>query len=80
MLRLGIYRHYKGSLYRVVAVARHTETKQPLAIYHGLDGEHRTWARPLDMFQSKVVIKDEPMDRFTLLHENPLECLPDYYQ
>lgn len=32
----GIYRHYKGGLYRVVAVGRHSESKEALVAYECL--------------------------------------------
>ncbi len=78
MLRLGIYRHYKGTLYRVIAIARHTETGQALAVYHGLDKEHRAWVMPLNMFQSRIVINGKTMNRFSMIHKNPLASLPTY--
>ncbi len=65
MLPLGIYRHYKGILYQVIAIAKHTETLQPLVVYCGLNGHGDTWARPLDMFKEKVEFGGETVDRFT---------------
>ncbi len=79
MLPLGIYRHYKGFLYRVIAIARHTETLKPLVVYYGLSGEHRTWVRPLDMFLEEVIIDGKLMDRFTLVHEDPFAFPPSYH-
>ena len=32
----GIYRHYKGDLYLVVDVARHSETLEEMVIYSGV--------------------------------------------
>lgn len=53
-IETGAYRHFKGNLYWVLGVARHSETEEPLVIYRALYGEGGLWARPLAMFLEPV--------------------------
>lgn len=48
-----VYKHFKGHIIKIMAIAEHTETKETLVIYEH-QGSHKVWARPLDMFLSKV--------------------------
>lgn len=48
-----IYKHFKGNLYEVLAIAKHTETMEDMVVYKEAEGE-AVYARPMEMFVSKV--------------------------
>ena len=72
------YRHFKGERYEILAVATHSETSQQLVVYEGLYGEHPIYARPLELFLSKVDPEKYPdaeqKERFRLEEER---AVPD---
>ena len=68
VLKKGIYRHYKGSEYEVLMVARHSETEEEMVVYRALYGEYGIWVRPLTMFMEKVEVNGEEVDRFQFLY------------
>ena len=60
----GCYRHYKGPLYQVYGVARHSETEEQLVVYRTLYGERGLWVRPASMFLETVEVDGEQRPRF----------------
>lgn len=65
VIRNAVYRHYKGQLYRVIEIAKHTETEEELVIYSAMHGDRLLWARPLAMFTGNVEINGGVQRRFT---------------
>ena len=64
-IRPGRYRHFKGKEYRVLGVARYSETLEPLVVYQALYGERGLWVRPAAMWTEQVEREGKTMPRFT---------------
>lgn len=68
------YRHFKGNVYRIITIAKHTETMEEMVIYTRADIEDVSYARPLDMFLSEVDADKYPdvkdKYRFTLVTDD----------
>jgi hypothetical protein len=68
-MKLGIYKHYKGNLYRVIGVARHSETDEEMVVYQPQYGDMGLWVRPKPMFLENVMLNGESTPRFLYLNE-----------
>ena len=54
-----VYRHFLGKYYRVLFIASDSTTPmgEPLkeiVVYEELEGKHRIWTRPIELFCEKV--------------------------
>ena len=68
-LKLGTYEHYKGNKYRVIGVAKHSETLEDMVVYKALYGDGGLYVRPLGMFLEDVEVSGASVQRFKYLHE-----------
>ena len=66
-IKLGKYRHFKGNLYEVVALAKHSETLEDLVVYKALYGKNDCWVRPLSMWNETVEYDGKTIKRFTYI-------------
>jgi hypothetical protein len=71
----ALFEHYKGKRYRVLEVARHSETLKMCVVYQALYdspqfGDRAVWVRPLEMFLETVVIEGKEIPRFRLISED----------
>ncbi len=67
--RPGVYRHYKGGLYRVLFLARHSE--EEVVVYQALYGEKGYWVRPLALFLAPAWVEGRAVPRFQWVEEEP---------
>lgn len=67
MSEQGYYRHFKGGLYELVGVARHSETMEEMVVYRALKEGGGLWVRPLNMWEEQVVHQGVEQPRFQYL-------------
>ncbi|MDP1803412.1 MAG: DUF1653 domain-containing protein [Bacteroidota bacterium] len=66
-LELGLYKHYKGNIYEVIGVAKHSETLEEMVVYKATyqKEEKNLWVRPLAMFVETIIVEGKNVKRFT---------------
>lgn len=69
MIAIGTYRHFKGRIYKVVMIAKHSETLEDYVVYQALYGEKGMWVRPLSMFEETVEMNGTVVKRFEYIGE-----------
>lgn len=70
MLKTGLYRHYKGNIYRLLYIARHSETLEEMVIYQDVNEIQKVWARPASMWEETVEVGGRIIPRFEYLGED----------
>ena len=68
-IKTGRYRHFKGNEYRVVGMAKHSETLEDMVVYQALYGECGLWVRPAAMWDQQVERDGYCGPRFTYIGE-----------
>ena len=63
-MKLGVYKHYKGKLYKVIGVAIHSETLEKLVVYQAMYGKKKFWVRPEKMLNEKILSDGKKIKRF----------------
>lgn len=60
----AIYQHYKGDLYIIEGLVRHSETGEKMVVYRALYGDCELWVRPYELFIGKVEVDGKTIERF----------------
>jgi len=68
-IKIGKYRHFKGNEYRVLHLAKHSETLEEMVVYQALYGEKGIWVRPASMWNESVTHNEESLKRFEYIGE-----------
>lgn len=70
-IKPGIYKHFKGGMYRVIGVAKHSETLEDLVVYEALydNPKSKFWVRPLENFLEEVELDGKKVPRFEYVGE-----------
>lgn len=68
-LKPGKYRHFKGKEYRVLGIASHSETLEPMVVYQALYGDGGLWVRPASMWNETIDREDYHGPRFIYIEE-----------
>ena len=59
------YRHFKGNVYRVLHIAKHSETLEDMVVYQAMYGKRGIWVRPLSMFEEEIERDGKTIRRFS---------------
>ena len=71
-MKLGIYKHSKkGTEYRVIGIAKHSETQEDMVVYEALyeNPVSKLWVRPATMFEEIIEMNGEKVPRFQFMRE-----------
>jgi len=73
-IKPGKYKHFKGNFYKVMGVARHSETMEEFVVYMALYdipeyGKNSLWIRPKKMFLETIERDSKKIKRFEYIGE-----------
>lgn len=68
-IKPGRWRHFKGSEYRVLFMAKDSETLEDMVVYQALYGGGQIWVRPAKMWNEKVERGGQTLPRFAYIGE-----------
>ena len=58
------YKHFKGNIYKLIGIAKDSETLENMVVYQAMYGDHQMWIRPEKMFFGKVERDGKVIQRF----------------
>ena len=69
------YRHFKGNVYRVLYIAKHSETLEDIVVYQAMYGEKGIWVRPKAMFEEIIERDGKSFRRFEEITAQDAEAI-----
>ncbi len=69
IIKIGKYRHFKGNEYRVLYIAKHSETLEEMVVYQALYGDFGIWVRPAAMWDEIIERDGLTLRRFEYIGE-----------
>jgi hypothetical protein len=63
------YKHLKGNIYKLIGIAKDSETLENMVVYKAMYGDHQMWVRPEKKFFGKVERDGKIMRRFEEIEE-----------
>lgn len=64
MLKKGVYRHFKGNHYRVIGIAKDSESLEEMVVYSSVSNSDEIWVRPVKMFMETITVDGKEVKRF----------------
>lgn len=71
------YRHFKGNIYKVLHIAKHSETLEYMVVYQAMYGDHGIWVRPAAMFEEVIEREGKTFRRFEPISEDEVKSIID---
>ena len=71
------YRHFKVNVYRVLHIAKHSETLEEMVVYQAMYGERGVWIRPKAMFEEVIERDGKTFRRFSPISVEDAEKVID---
>ena len=61
----SLYRHFKGGLYEIIGIAKHSETLEELVVYRAQAHPEKLWVRPKAEFFEEIEYDGMKIRRFS---------------
>ena len=67
------YIHFKGNVYRILHIAKHSETLEEIVVYQAMYGERGVWVRSRTMFEEVIERDGRTFRRFEPISDEEAE-------
>ena len=67
------YKHFKGNIYKVIHIAKHSETLEDMVVYQAMYGDKGIWVRPKTMFEEVIARDGKTFRRFEPISDGEAE-------